>query len=105
MSQASHIRQPPFGMILGLSKYANGWRRPARSGPPPEIVGQVVAHVALMVWAALVVFYIRKWLMARLAAEAGLSCQSVRASSCSPPWRRMFCGLAIAPDWPLPARR
>ena len=105
MSQAS--QHPPaafFGMILGLSGLANGWRAAHRVWAAPEIVGQVVAHVALIVWAALVVFYIRKWLMARLAAEAELAHPVQGFFAVLAAVATMICGLAIAPDWPLPGK-
>lgn len=102
MSQPS--QHPPaafFGMILGLSGLANGWRAAHRVWGVPEVVGQAVAHVALIVWAALIVLYARKWLAARQAAATELSHPVQGFFVVLAAVATMICGLAIAPDWPL----
>jgi tellurite resistance protein len=54
-----------FGIVLGLSGLATGWRGAHRVWGLPATVGEVLAFAAIFVWAVLIVLYGLKWLAAR----------------------------------------
>ncbi|MGY2048030.1 dicarboxylate transporter/tellurite-resistance protein TehA [Methylobacterium sp. JK268] len=57
-----------FGMVLGLVGLGTAWRAAAPLWGLPVPVGEAVMALGVLVWAALVVLYAAKWLVARPAA-------------------------------------
>lgn len=63
-----HFPQIPaafFGMVLGIAGLANAWRVAHRIWGLPAQVGEAVMAVAALVWAALIILFALKWLLAR----------------------------------------
>lgn len=62
-----------FGMVLGLAGLGAVWRAAHRVWQLPEVVGEALMAVAVLVWAGLMMLYGLKWLIAREAALAEVS--------------------------------
>jgi tellurite resistance protein len=54
-----------FGIVLGLAGLANAWRAAHAIWNLPSAVGDTLALLVVIIWAALVVLYCLKWLTAR----------------------------------------
>jgi tellurite resistance protein len=61
-----------FGMVLGLGGLANSWRAAHRVWGLPAWIGEAVFVVGALVWAVLVLLYVRKWVVAAEQARAEL---------------------------------
>ena len=61
-----------FGIVLGLGGLANSWRVAHRVWGLPAWIGEAVFVVGTLVWAVLVLLYIRKWVIAVEQARAEL---------------------------------
>lgn len=59
-----------FGIVLGLVGLGGGWRLAHRVWGLPAAIGEVLMAIGILVWAALVLLYAAKWLLARDAALA-----------------------------------
>lgn len=57
-----------FGMILGLVGLGGNWRVAATLWHLPTIIGEAIMALASVVWIALVVAYVYKWIYHRAAA-------------------------------------
>lgn len=62
-----------FGIVLGLAGLGNAWRAAAQAWQFPAFVAELIYAVAGIVWAALVILYICKALMAPAKAAAEVS--------------------------------
>lgn len=54
-----------FGMVLGLAGLSTSWRVAHTVWGLPAIVGEILAAIAIVVWAVVAVLYAAKWLAAR----------------------------------------
>ena len=61
-----------FGVVLGLAGLGSAWRAAHRVWSLPAFMGETLMLVGALVWAALVVLYVAKWLFARSEAVAEL---------------------------------
>jgi tellurite resistance protein len=59
-----------FGMVLGLAGLGAAWRAAHLAWGVPPIVGEAVMLAAGLVWLAVAILYVLKWLVAREAALA-----------------------------------
>ncbi|MBI0538619.1 dicarboxylate transporter/tellurite-resistance protein TehA [Roseomonas sp. KE2513] len=62
-----------FGIALGLVGLGGGWRLAHRVWGLPAAIGEVLLALGVLVWAALVILYAAKWLLARDAALAEIA--------------------------------
>ena len=61
-----------FGMVLGIAGLGSVWRVAHAVWGLPALIGEALMGLAALVWATLLVLYIRKWIVDRSAAEAEL---------------------------------
>lgn len=59
-----------FSIAVGLLALSNAWRVAARLWALPEAVAQLLGGVGLLVWAALAVLHVHKWVFQRAEALA-----------------------------------
>jgi len=59
-----------FGMVLGLTGLAGGWRLAAKVWNITPAVGEAVSMLAAAIWLLLTLFYIAKWIWLRSEALA-----------------------------------
>ncbi len=62
-----------FGIILGLVGLGNCWRVATKIWHLPSWIGEMIMLIAVVVWIALILSYIGKWLWARADALAEFS--------------------------------
>lgn len=61
-----------FGSVLGLAGLGGCWRAAGDVWAMPAIVGESLLALATLIWAALLVLYVMKWIVARPLAVAEL---------------------------------
>lgn len=61
---ASNMPASYFGMVLGIAGLGNAWRGASRAWQVPEFIAEWIYVIAGVVWAALVVLYILKAILA-----------------------------------------
>jgi tellurite resistance protein len=92
-----------FGMVLGLGGLANAWRAAARLWGWPGATGDVLAVLAISVWAILAVIHIGRWLLLPQTALAELR-HPVRSSFVAlAPISTAVASTALAPFAHTPA--
>ncbi len=62
-----------FSIVLGLAGLGNAWRLASSSWGLPHLIGEGILLFTALVWAALLVLYVRKWLHEREAALAEIA--------------------------------
>lgn len=71
MQNHSPLRTVPvsfFGIVLGVAGLGNAWRIAGALWGVPAFIGEGLLAVAALVWLALVISYLKKWLLARSEA-------------------------------------
>lgn len=93
-----------FGMVLGLSGWANGWKAAATLWSWPTWIGEALMSITGVVWVALMVLYALKWLHARSDAEAEVAHPIQCCFVALVPISTMLMGIALLPYAPSSAR-
>lgn len=92
-----------FGIVLGLAGLGNAWRAATQAWHVPGGIAELIYLIAGIVWAALIVLYICKALMApeKLAAEVAhpVQCCFIGLAGVS----TMLIAGGLVPHWPAVA--
>lgn len=86
-----------FGMVLGIAGMGTAWRIAAKLWPVPGFVGETLMALAGLVWMALSLAFIAKWLWFRPAALAEVGDPVLCCYISLFPATTMLMGAAIMP--------
>jgi tellurite resistance protein len=67
-----HVPAFYFGIVLGIAGLGGAWRAAHRVWDLPAVIGETILAASAVIWAALLVLYVAKWIVAREQALAEL---------------------------------